>query len=198
MTDDTKTAAVVHASAQVEADVSIGDGTQVWSGVHVRRGARIGADCRIGGNAFIDIDVRIGDRCKILNNALVFHGAVIEDEVFIGPAACLTNDRRPRAASPDGTALTDADWTLSGITIERGASVGAGAVVVAGVRLGAWSMAGAGAVVTTDVAPQSLVVGTPARHIAWLCKCGSRLSAEHDCPTCGRRYAITDGHVLPA
>jgi UDP-2-acetamido-3-amino-2,3-dideoxy-glucuronate N-acetyltransferase len=182
------TAAWCHPSADVENGVDVGDGTRIWARTHVRRGARIGSECTIGDAVFIDVDVRLGSRCKVQNNALIYHGSVVDDEVFIGPAACLANDRFPRAATPDGRIKDDSDWTVAGVTVHRGASIGAHAVVVGGVTVGAFAMVGAGAVVTRDVAAHALVAGVPARPMGWVCRCGHQLDAALTCPVCTRRY----------
>jgi len=109
--------AQIHATADVEADVSIGPGTTVWHHAQIRRGARIGRDGVIGRDVFIDESVTLGDRVKVQNRALVYHGVTIEDGVFIGPGAILTNDRRPRALNADGGLARATDWTISPITI---------------------------------------------------------------------------------
>ena len=119
--------------------------------------------------------VTLGDRVKVQNRALIYHGVTVEDGVFIGPGAILTNDRRPRSLNADGGLARAADWTVSPIRIAVGASIGAGAVVVAGRDVGPYAMVGAGAVVTHDVPAHALVVGNPARQIGWVCVCGERL-----------------------
>jgi UDP-2-acetamido-3-amino-2,3-dideoxy-glucuronate N-acetyltransferase len=181
-------AVFVHPDARVEPGVFLGEGCRVWSGAHLRTGARLGGACVIGSGAFIDADVPVGARCKIQNNALVYKGSILEDEVFIGPGACLTNDRRPRATNVDGTLKSEADWTLDGVTVQRSASVGAHSVVVAGVRIGHHAMVGAGSVVVHDVPAHALVVGNPARLLDWVCACGERLHGGLQCQVCGRRY----------
>ena len=87
----------VHASADLEADVTVGSGTSIWHRAQIRTGARIGRDCVIGRDVFIDEGVSLGDRVKVQNGALVYHGVTVSDAVFIGPGAILTNDRHPRA-----------------------------------------------------------------------------------------------------
>ena len=164
--------------AQVAGDASIGDGTQVWNLVQIRERARIGAECIIGRGAYIGIGVRVGDRCKIQNNALVYDPAVIGDGVFIGPGAILTNDRLPRAISPSGELKQADDWDPVGVMIETGASIGAGAVCVAPVRIGAWAMVAAGSVVVRDVPDHALVAGNPARQIGWIGRDGQRMVAD--------------------
>jgi UDP-2-acetamido-3-amino-2,3-dideoxy-glucuronate N-acetyltransferase len=181
---------MVHPTADVETGATVGLRTRIWARSHVRRGASVGDDCIIGENVLIDLDVRVGSRCKIQSNALIYHGAVLEDEVFVGPAACLTNDRYPRAATPEGSLKSGSDWVVAGVVVERGASIGAHAVVVGGVRIGGWSMIGSGAVVTRDVPAHGIVVGNPARRVGWACRCGHPLDALFLCSNCGRRYAL--------
>lgn len=204
----------VHPTADLEPGVSVGAGSTVWHRAQLRTGARIGADCVIGRDAFIDEGVVVGDRVKIQNAALVYHGVSVADGVFIGPGAILTNDRYPRAVTSTGELARAEDWTVSPIRLEPGCSIGAGAVVVAGVVVGAWSMVGAGAVVTRDVPGHALVVGSPARRIGWVCSCGARLldsngdpaaaepgryaaHQELECPSCGRVFMyVPDAETL--
>jgi UDP-2-acetamido-3-amino-2,3-dideoxy-glucuronate N-acetyltransferase len=150
----------------------------VWDQARVREGAVIGEDCIIGRGAYVDAGVHIGSRVKIQNNALVYHGCNVEDDVFIGPAAVLTNDRNPRAVTVDGTLASADDWLVSQIRLSVGCSVGANAVVVAGCDIGAHALVGAGAVVTRSVPDYAIVVGNPARILGWACECGSRLVDE--------------------
>jgi acetyltransferase-like isoleucine patch superfamily enzyme len=201
----------VHASADLEPDVAVGAGTSIWHRAQVRTGARIGAECVIGRDAFIDAGVSIGDRVKVQNLALVYHGVTVEDGVFIGPNAILTNDRFPRAITATGALARADDWTVGPIVLREGCSVGAGAVVVAGVDIGRFATVGAGAIVTRTVPDHALVVGNPARRLGWMCACGARLvgpdgapaGAEPDpadplaCPSCDRRYTyLPDAETL--
>ena len=187
----------VHDTAEIEPDAGIGPGTSVWNRAQVRRGARIGRDCVIGRDAFIDEGVSLGDRVKVQNGALIYHGVTIEDGVFIGPGAILTNDRRPRALNAQGELARGDDWTVSPIHISSGASIGAGAIVVAGCDVGPHAMVGAGSVVTRNVPGHALVVGNPARQIGWACRCGVRLGAGLVCEACGTAYKQVDAGLLP-
>lgn len=192
MTDDP----VIQPSADVSDLAAIGVRTRVWHLAQVREGAQIGADCNIGRGAYVGPEVVIGNSCKLQNYALVYEPARLGDGVFIGPAAVLTNDEYPRAANPDGTPKGTDDWHAVGVTVEAGASIGARAVCVAPVTIGAWALVAAGAVVTKDVLPHALVVGVPARRIGWVGTAGHPLEAEGDdwvCPVSGERYRETDG-----
>jgi acetyltransferase-like isoleucine patch superfamily enzyme len=145
--------------------------------------------------------VVIGDRCKIQNHALVYEPAVVEDGAFVGPAAVFTNDYFPRSVTPDGALKSADDWHAVGVTVRTGASIGARAVCVAPVTVGAWAMVAAGAVVTKDVPDFALVVGVPARRIGWVGHAGVPLEDAGDgrltCPETGRSYR-EDGDGLVA
>ena len=134
-------------------DCDIGEGTIVRDFVNLY-GCKIGKDCKVAAYAEVQRGVIIGDRCKIEAFAFIPSGVTIEDEVFIGPHAVFTNDLHPRATG---------DWEVTPTNVRKGASIGAGAVIVCGVNIGEGAMVGAGAVVTKDVPPRSVVVGNPAR-----------------------------------
>lgn len=185
-----------HPSADVEDGASVGDGCRVWDLAKVRTGATVGPECTIGRLAYIDNDVIVGSRCKIQNNALVYGPATIGDGVFIGPAAVLTNDRHPRAVTPDGQPALAGQWSRVGITIRNGAALGAGSTVVSGVSIAEWALVAAGSVVTADVPPHALVAGVPARQLGWVSRTGHRLVEDDDgwaCPFSGDRYDMIDG-----
>ncbi|NND73438.1 MAG: N-acetyltransferase [Ilumatobacter sp.] len=160
----------VHETAIVEDGATIGAGCSIWHHAHIRTGAELGPGCVIGKNVFVDAGVTVGARCKIQNNVSVYSGVTIGDDVFVGPAATFTNDLVPRAFS--------SDWTVTETMVRTGASVGANATLVCGNDLGAYSMVAAGSVVTNDVADHALVVGNPARHRAWVCRCGNVVSRD--------------------
>jgi UDP-2-acetamido-3-amino-2,3-dideoxy-glucuronate N-acetyltransferase len=175
----------VHESAIVERGATIGDGTKIWHHAHVRSGARIGRECTLGKNVYVDTGVHIGDRVKIQNNVSVYAGVTIEDEVFVGPSVVFTNDRYPRA--------TNDDWEIVPTVVRRGASIGANATIRCGIEIGAYSVVGAGAVVTKSVDDHQLVVGNPARPAGWVCDCGAVVSRDParpddlQCTDCGER-----------
>lgn len=185
-------------SADVDPTASIGHGTTVWHLAQVRERAVVGTDCIIGRGVYIDAGVRIGDRCKLQNHALLYAPAVLADGVFIGPAAMLTNDGHPRAVDPAGRPKRPGDWTPVGVHICEGAAIGAGAVVLGGVTVGAWASVGAGAVVTKDVPAHALVIGVPARQAGWVGHAGFPLERDDEgwrCPRTDRRYTMSDGRL---
>jgi UDP-2-acetamido-3-amino-2,3-dideoxy-glucuronate N-acetyltransferase len=184
----------VHPSADVSPRVTIGPGTRIWHQAQVREGAHVGAHCIVGKGAYVDFDVVIGDNVKIQNGVYVYHGVTVEDGVFLGPGVILTNDKLPRAINPDGTLKTDDDWEVSSIVIRRGASIGAGAVVLPGVTVGEFALVGAGAVVTRDVPAQGLVYGNPARLHGYVCRCGRTLNELENgywkCEACNESFTF--------
>ena len=159
-------------SADLDDGVTIGDGSSVWHLAQVRGGAVLGENVIVGRGAYIGSGVHVGNNCKIQNYALVYEPAYLEDGVFIGPAAVLTNDTFPSAINPDGSAKSAHDWEPVGVTLRQGASVGARAVCVAPVTIGAWATVAAGSVVTKDVPDYALVAGVPARRIKWVGRSG--------------------------
>lgn len=187
----------IHPTAEVSAQAEIGAGTRIWHQAQVREGACLGTCCIVGKGAYIDQNVQIGSNVKIQNYALVYHGATIEDGVFIGPRACLANDKIPRAITPAGLLKEAEDWQVGRILVCYGASVGAGAIVLPGVTIGHFSMVGAGALVTHDVPDFGLVLGQPARLVGYVCRCGRRLSTvsagRFSCPVCQELYDIREG-----
>jgi UDP-2-acetamido-3-amino-2,3-dideoxy-glucuronate N-acetyltransferase len=128
-------------------------------------GCAIGNDTRIGAFVEIQKNATIGARCKISSHTFICEGVVIEDEVFVGHGVMFTNDRFPRAANPDGSPQTEADWTVETTRVGRTASIGSNATIICGVTIGAGALVGAGAVVTRDVPEHAIVAGVPARVI---------------------------------
>jgi UDP-2-acetamido-3-amino-2,3-dideoxy-glucuronate N-acetyltransferase len=138
--------AQVEATADVHASVLLGAGTRVWHLAQIREGARLGSDCIVGRGAYVGPGVIIGDKVKLQNYALVYEPARLEDGVFVGPAAVLTNDVYPRSVDVEGRLKRPADWAACGVTVREGASLGACSVIVAGCQVGRWAMVAAGAV----------------------------------------------------
>lgn len=178
-----------HPTALVESN-RIGEGTRIWAFVHVLDGSSIGDNCNIGDYVFIENGSCIGNNVTLKNHVCVWEGITIEDDAFVGPFVAFTNDLHPR--SPRMNAVRSRyerkeDWLVK-TTVGKGCSIGANATIVGGIQIGAYSMIGAGATVTRDVEPFALVVGSPAKQIGYVCRCGRRREDSvlaSDCPFCG-------------
>jgi acetyltransferase-like isoleucine patch superfamily enzyme len=147
---------------RVASDVELGRDVKIHAFVNLY-GCRVGDETRIGTFVEIQKGATVGARCKISSHTFICEGVTIEDEVFVGHGVMFINDRRPRAARPDGTPQTEDDWTLERTLVRRGASIGSNATILCGVEVGAGAIVGAGAVVTKDVPPGAVVAGNPAR-----------------------------------
>jgi len=181
----------IHSTAEVSPEAKIGPGTSIWHYVQVRERARIGSNCILGKGVYVDFDVTIGDNCKLQNGVFVYHPATLEDGVFLGPGVIITNDRFPRAINLNGGLKQDADWEAGQVIVGRGASLGAGAIVLSDVRVGRFALVGSGAVVSKDVPAHGLVVGVPARLVGYACRCGRPLEEQNGtwiCFSCGEQY----------
>jgi acetyltransferase-like isoleucine patch superfamily enzyme len=168
----------------------VGGGTRIWAFAHVMDGAIIGQDCNLCDHVFVEGHTRIGDRVTVKNNVLIWEGVTIEDDVFVGPNVIFTNDRYPRSGRmPEVTDkyAKKENW-LTPTLVRRGASFGAGAVIICGVTIGRFAGVGAGAIVTRDVLDHQLVVGQPARPVGWICICGRPLDDSLRCPQCRRHF----------
>lgn len=184
----------IHPSAEVSKTAEIGEGTRIWNLCQIRENAQIGKSCTLGKGVYIDFGVRIGDNVKIQNHSLIYHGTTIGDGVFIGPGVIFTNDKRPRSINPDGTIKLDSDWIVGTIHVREGASIGAGCVILPNLEIGKFSMVGAGSLVSRDVLDFGLMIGSPARHVGFVCKCGTKLNYSenelHICSACGSTYNL--------
>jgi UDP-2-acetamido-3-amino-2,3-dideoxy-glucuronate N-acetyltransferase len=173
----------VHESAYVDEGARIGKGTKIWHFCHVMPGAEIGERCSLGQNVVVMSGTRIGNNVKIQNNVSIYEGVELEDDVFCGPSMVFTNVLNPRSHVPRKSEYRKT-------RVRRGASIGANATVICGVTLGEYAFIGAGAVVTSDVAPYALMVGVPARRAGWMCQCGEQLPGDGvgTCKACGSKY----------
>ncbi len=163
----------VHFSSVVDDGAIIGEGTSIWHFSHVMNKAVIGKKCILGQNCFIDNNVKIGNGVKIQNNVSVYNGVELQDDVFIGPSAVFTNVINPRSFIE-----RKSEFRLT--LIKKGASIGANATIIGGVVIGEFAMIGAGAVVTKDVLPYTILAGNPALFTGWVSKAGHRLYFNDD------------------
>lgn len=202
-----ETKVFIHPTALIEEGVEIGPGTAVWDNVHIRRGARLGEECIVGEKTYIAYDVRIGNRVKI--NAMVYICAAvaIEDGVMISAGTVFTNDRFPRATTPDLKHLrpSEPDEHTRPTLVREGATIGASCTVGNGLTIGRFAMIGMGSVVTKTVPDFHLALGHPAVPAGCVCRCGQLLLRFHSrdadrfrktaCRACGRVYAAKRGEV---
>jgi UDP-2-acetamido-3-amino-2,3-dideoxy-glucuronate N-acetyltransferase len=180
---------------------NIGAGTRVWAFSNVVEGAVIGSNCNVGDHCFIESGASIGDDVTIKNGNAIWDGVHLEDGVFVGPSVSFTNDLFPRSPRLDEARdrYRDREWLVPTI-IRRGASLGAGAIIVCGVTIGEFALVAAGAVVTRDVPAYGLVAGNPAKRKGWVCPCGERLLIQENlaaCGRCARRFEILGETVSP-
>jgi len=145
-------------------NVKLGRDVKIFSFVNAY-GCAIGDGSKIGAFVEIQKNVEIGKNCKISSHTFICEGVEIEDNVFVGHGVMFTNDKYPRATNADGSAQTEADWEVIQTFVKKGASIGSGAVIIAGITIGENAIIGAGAVVTKDVAPNTIVAGVPARKL---------------------------------
>jgi len=197
----------IHPTAIVEEGVLLGEGTSVWDNVHLRAPSKIGCDCIIGEKTYIAYDVTIGDRVKINAFVYVCAAVTIEDGVMISAGTVFTNDRFPRATTPDLKQLrgSEPDEHTLPTLVKEGATVGARCVIGNDLSLGRFSMVGMGSVVTKSVPDFHLVVGHPARSVGFVCRCGEPLArfqagnaplrGDYTCSSCARSYALQNGEV---
>jgi len=196
----------IHPTALIEEHVTIGNGSAIWDNVHIRHGAKIGADCIVGEKSYIAYDVVIGDRVKI--NAMVYICAAvtIEDGVMISAGTTFTNDRFPRATTPNLKELrpSEPDEETLPTLVKEGATIGAGCTIGNDLSIGRFAMVGMGSLVTKPVEDFHLVLGHPARPYGCVCRCGHPLlrfdemegpEMKVDCSACGLPYRIADQQV---
>ena len=197
----------IHPTALVEEDVQIGDGTSVWDNVHIRHGARIGEQCIVGEKTYIAYDVRIGDRVKL--NAMVYicAGVHVETGVMISAGTTFTNDRFPRATTPDLRELrpSEPDDHMLDTHVREGATIGAQCTIGPGLEIGRFAMVGMGSLVTRSIPAFHLAIGSPARSVGCVCRCGEPFlnfpagapPARHaaTCASCGLCYEVRAGAV---
>lgn len=186
----------IHPSSLVDAPCEIGSGTKIWHFCHVCAGARIGAGCSLGQNVFVAPNVVLGNNVKVQNNVSLYEGLTVADDVFLGPSCVFTNISNPRSEIVRR-------HLYETTVVERGATVGANATIVCGVRIGAFAFIGAGAVVTRDVPAYGRILGVPGRQSGWVSRHGHPLHFDNEqgtaqCPESGLKYHLKDGKVTCA
>ncbi|MCX6257104.1 MAG: acyltransferase [Bacteroidia bacterium] len=181
-----------HETAVVDDVCRIGNGTKIWHFTHIMSGCEIGESCNIGQNVVVSPGVIMGNNVKVQNNVSIYTGVICEDDVFLGPSMVFTNISNPRSSV---IRKDKYEQTL----VCKGASIGANATIICGHTIGAFAFVGAGAVVTKDVKPYSLVLGNPAHHAGWISEYGHRLHFNDNgiavCPESGEKYKIENEQV---
>ena len=175
----------------VDEGCQIGAGTRIWAGAHVMSGARIGQCCNIGEHCFVEGGVTIGSHVTVKNNVALYDGAVVEDDVFLGPSCVFTNVINPRAFVSRKTEFRPT-------IVRKGASIGANATLICGHTVGKYAFVGAGAVVSRDVPDYAMVYGAPAKVHGYVCRCGCKLAFRDGtavCQECGSGYRLENGAV---
>ena len=181
-----------HETAVIDEGCEIGKGTKIWHFSHVMPNAKIGEGCNLGQNVVISPHVELGKNVKVQNNVSIYTGVICEDDVFLGPSMVFTNITNPRSAVVRRE-------QYESTRVKKGASIGANATIICGHDIGEYAFVGAGAVVTKDVKPYSLVLGNPARHAGWMSEYGHRLHFDESgvavCPESKEKYKLEDGKV---
>lgn len=181
-----------HPSAVIDEGCIIGDGTKIWHFCHIMSNCQIGDNCNIGQNVVVSPNVTLGNNVRVQNNVSIYTGVICEDDVFLGPSMVFTNVVNPRSAV---SRKSEYKQTY----VERGATIGANSTIVCGHRIGRFAFIGAGAVVTHEVKPYSLVIGNPARHVGWMSEYGHRLNFDSNgiavCPESKEKYLLENGNV---
>jgi UDP-2-acetamido-3-amino-2,3-dideoxy-glucuronate N-acetyltransferase len=187
-------------SAIVAHEAILSEGVAIWQFSQVRENCTIGKNSIVGSYVYLDANVQVGNNCKIQNSALIYDSAVIHDGVFIGPGAILTNDKNPRAIQSQGDLKGTNNWDKVGVEIFEGASVGAGAICVAPLKIGKWALIGAGSVVTKDVKDFAIVMGVPARQVGWVGPEGFQLNqvseSIYQCTKSKRVFEIVNHELV--
>ena len=181
-----------HETAVIDEGCKIGEGCRIWHFTHIMTHCRIGKNCNIGQNVVVSPDVVLGNNVKVQNNVSIYTGVICEDDVFLGPSMVFTNVINPRSAVNRKSEYLK---TL----VSKGASIGANATIICGITLGEYSFIGAGAVVTKDVKPVSLIVGNPGKHVGFMSRFGHRLRFDEKniavCPESKEKYVLKDENV---
>ncbi len=181
-----------HETAIIDEGCIIGKGTKIWHFSHIMSNCKIGENCNIGQNVVVSPEVVLGNNVRVQNNVSIYTGVICEEDVFLGPSMVFTNVINPRSAISRKNEFMQ---TL----VEKGATIGANATIVCGNKIGRHAFIGAGAVVTKEVQPYSLVLGNPAKHVGWMSEYGQRLNFNKQgfavCPESNEKYMLENGYV---
>ena len=181
-----------HPSAFVDEGCDIGAGVKIWHFSHIMPGCIIGENCNIGQNVVVSPKVILGKNVRVQNNVSIYEGVICEDDVFLGPSMVFTNVINPRSA-----VSRKAEFKTT--VVKKGASIGANATIICGNNIGEYAFIGAGAVVTKDVSPYSLVIGNPAKHTGWMSEYGMKLNFNKNniavCEGSGQEYILENNQV---
>ena len=182
-----------HETAVIDNNCKIGNGTKIWHFSHIMPNCKIGENCNLGQNVVVSPNVVLGKNVKVQNNVSIYSGVMCEDDVFLGPSMVFTNVINPRSA------INRKNRYLKTI-VKKGASIGAGAIIVCGNSIGEFAFVGAGTVVTKAVLPYALVVGNPAKQIGWVSEYGHTLKFDEDgfatCKESKEVYGLKEGRVF--
>ncbi len=162
-------ASLIHHTAIIDEGAKVGAGTRIWHFCHIMPGAIIGSNCILGQNVFVDNNAVIGNGVKIQNNVSVYNSVIIEDNVFVGPSVVFTNVINPRA-------FIERKQEFIQTHVRKGATIGANSTILCGIEIGEYAMIGAGAVVTKNVKPYTIVVGNPGRQVGRVDESGANRS----------------------
>lgn len=183
----------VHPTSVIDEGAVIGAGTSIWHFSHIMSGCIIGKNCNLGQNVFIATGVTLGNNVKVQNNVSLYTGVTCDDDVFLGPSCVFTNVINPRSAI-----VRKNEYKTTHVA--KGATIGANATIVCGVSIGEYAFIGAGAVVTKNILPYSLVVGNPAKQIGWLSAQGHRLQFDENgfatCKESGEKYQLINNKLV--
>jgi UDP-2-acetamido-3-amino-2,3-dideoxy-glucuronate N-acetyltransferase len=181
-----------HESAYIDEGCKIGKGTKIWHFTHIMSNCELGENCNIGQNVVVSPNVILGKNVKVQNNVSIYTGVICEDDVFLGPSMVFTNVTNPRSA-------VNRRGEYSKTIVKKGVSIGANATIVCGHDIGEFAFIGAGAVITKNVKPYSLMVGNPAKHIGWMSEFGHRLKFDENnlaiCPESKEKYKLENDFV---
>ena len=182
-----------HKTAVIDDNCKIGAGTKIWHFSHIMPNCEIGENCNIGQNVVVSPEVILGNNVKIQNNVSIYTGVICEDDVFLGPSMVFTNITNPRSAI---VRKGKYETTI----VKKGASIGANATIVCGNDIGEFAFIGAGAVITKEVKSYALVVGNPAKQIAWMSEYGHRLTFDKEgnavCSESKEKYKLENDKVI--